>query len=497
MRSTAEVLEGNKVKLSVEVDEQELSSAVDDTVRRLQREVRVPGFRPGKVPRRLLEVRLGGKAIREEVIRHSLPEYYAQAVEEASLDTISPPEIDITAGEEEGPLAFAAVVEVRPKVSIAGYDGLQVTLASPEATDDEIDAQVDRMRDQFAQLTDVGRSARDGDVVTVDVSAMRGDEVVEELSTSDFVYELGTGMIAEGADEQLRGTKAGAIVEVEAGDAPGGAARFRILVKKVQEKVLPEADDEWASDASEFDTIAELREDLANRLTALKRLQARISLREEAVAALANLVVDEMPETLVNEELERLQGSFVRRIAERQIALEQYLEATNQSVEQLIEDLRGQAVGQVRADLALRALTEAEGITVTDDELAAEISRAAEEAGRPVREVARQIAEGPGLERLRSDLRNSKAVTWLTDHVDVVDEQGNPMDRALLLEHEGSSDEAAPVATSDAETDVVAEDDSEAGVQATSEAETDSVAGDASEPGSPAGDGGETQEDAT
>jgi trigger factor len=453
MRSTAEVLEGNRVKLSVEIDEEELRSAVDDTVKKLQREVRVPGFRPGKVPRRLLEVRLGGKAIREEVIRHSLPEYYAQAVEEAALDTISAPEIDITSGEEEGPLAFDAVVEVRPKVSIAGYEGLQVTVPSPQATEEEIDSQIDRMREQFAELTDVDRPARDDDVVTVDVSGLRDGEQVEDLSTSDFVYQLGAGMIAEGADEALRGAKAGDIVDVDAADAPSGPATLRILVKKVQEKVLPDATDEWASDASEFETIAELREDLAKRLTGLKRLQAQLALREEAVGALAGLVSEEMPETLVNSELERLQASFIRRITERRIALEQYLEATNQTVEQLVEELRGQAGTQVRADLALRALAEAQELTATDEDLAAEIGRVAEEAGQPVREVARQIAEGPGLERLRSDLRNAKAVTWLIEHVEVVDEQGNPMDRALLVEDEGSSDEpgaAEDVATEEA-----------------------------------------------
>ena len=274
MRSTAEILEGNKVKLSVEVDEDELQTAVEDTFRRLQREVSVPGFRPGKVPRRLLEVRMGGKAIREEVIRHALPDYYAQAVEEAALDMIAAPEIDITSGEEEGPLAFDAVVEVRPKVSVAGRDGLVVTVPSPEVSEEDLDAQIDRMREQFAELSDVDRPAADGDVVTVDVQATRDGEPVEDLATSDFVYEVGTGMLAEGADEQLRGAKPGDILRIDAMDAPGGSAQLKILVKQVREKVLPEADDAWASDASEFDTIAELRSDLSKRMTALRTLQA-------------------------------------------------------------------------------------------------------------------------------------------------------------------------------------------------------------------------------
>ncbi|HXY44187.1 MAG TPA: trigger factor [Acidimicrobiales bacterium] len=450
MRSTAEILEGNKVKLSVEVDEDELKAAVEDTFKRLQREVSVPGFRPGKVPRRLLEVRMGGKAIREEVIRHALPDYYAQAVEEAELDTIAAPQIDITSGEEEGPLAFDAVVEVRPKVSVAGRDGLVVTVPSPEVSEEDLAAQIDRMREQFAELAEVERPAKDGDVVTVDVQATRDGEPVEDLATSDFVYEVGSGMLAEGADEQLRGAKAGDILALDASDAPGGSAELKILVKQVREKVLPEADDAWASDASEFDTMADLKADLRKRMTALRTLQARLALREQAIEALAGLVQEEMPDTLVNEATQRLLASFLRQLESRKISLDQYLAAREQDADQLVAELRGQATEQVRADLALRAVAEAEGLEVSDEELAAEIERLAEESDRSVSDVARQVAEGAGLERLRSDIRNSKAVEWLLDHVEVVDEQGNAMDRTLLLEQAGSSGEGEPTTTEDA-----------------------------------------------
>ena len=277
MRSTSEALEGNRVKLTVEVDEEELRKAVDDTFRRLQKEVSVPGFRPGKVPRRLLEVRLGPQAIRAEVIRHALPDYYAQAIEEADLDTIAAPEIDITSGEEDGPLAFDAVVEVRPKVSIAGYEGLVVTVPPLEPSESEIDARVDRLREQFAQLSEVERPARDGDLVTVDVHGVRNGQIAEGLSADDFVYEVGTAGIGEGVDEALRGKKAGDIVEVDAPELQGGSGSLRILVKQVREKVLPEANDEWASDASEFDTLEELREDVASRLRSLKKLEGASS----------------------------------------------------------------------------------------------------------------------------------------------------------------------------------------------------------------------------
>ncbi|MGH9303966.1 MAG: trigger factor [Acidimicrobiales bacterium] len=442
MRSTAEALEQNKIKLSVEVDEDELRSALDETIRRLQKEVSVPGFRPGKVPRRLLEVRLGDKAIREELIRHAVPDYYAQAVEDAALDIIAVPAIDITAGEQEGPLSFDAVVEVRPKVAIPGYEGLQVTLDAPEASDEEVDAQIDRLRENFAELTEVDRPIKGGDVVTLDISGLRGDEIVEEMSSTDYVHELGRGMLVEGADEKLHGAKTGDIVEVAASDAPGGEAKIRLLVKQVREKVLPDADDAWASDASEFDTIAELRDDLRGRIGAVKRLQANVALRERAVEALAALVVDEVSETLVDEEALRMQHGLLHRLADRGIPLDQYLAATDQDAEQVVAELRRQAEGEVRADLALRALADAEGLEVTDDELADELSRAAEESGRPVREVARQIAEGAGLERLRSELRTSKAVAWLIGHVDVVDDHGQPIDQALLVGHESLPEQA-------------------------------------------------------
>ena len=433
MRSNAEALEGNRVKLTVEVDEEELQSAVDDTFRRLASEVRVPGFRPGKVPRRLLEVRLGSQTIRDEVIRHALPDYYAQAVEEAALDTIAAPEIDITSGEEAGPLAFDAVVEVRPKVSIAGYEGLVVTIPSVEPTDEEVEDRVDRLREQFAELTEVERPAHDGDLVTLNIQGVRDGEPAEGLSADDYVYEVGTGGIIDGADEQLRGAKAGDMLDVEAPDLQGGAGKLRLLVKQVREKVLPEPTDDWASDASEFDTVDELRADLRGRLATLKKLEVRLLVRERAVESLAELVADELPETLVAYEVQRVRNSLERRLAGRGVNLADYLAASGQAEADLQAELEQQAAAQVRSDLALRALADAEVISASDEELVAEIERIAADSGRRAREIATQLAETGGLEQLRSDIKNAKAVTWLTEHVELVDEQGRSVDRAELL----------------------------------------------------------------
>jgi trigger factor len=321
-----------------------------------------------------------------------------------------------------------------------------VTIPSLEPTEAEIAARLDRLREQFAQLSEVERPARDGDVVTVDVHGVRDGEVAEGLSADDFVYEVGTGGIAEGVDEELRGKKAGDIVEVDAPQLQGGAGKLRILVKQVREKVLPEANDEWASDASEFETLEELRSHLAAGLTSLKKLEARLVLRERAVDALAELVAEEMPATLVAAEVERAREALAHRLAERGLTIDQYLEASGQDPNELDAEFERQAVSQVRADLALRALADAEGIVIDDQELAAQVERLASQTNQDARSLATRLARTGGLEQLRSDVRNEKAVAWLVNSVDIVDEQGAPMDRTLLLEAVGSEEDTAVAA---------------------------------------------------
>jgi trigger factor len=456
MRTSAQPLEGNQVKLTVEVDEEDIRRAEDDTLRRLTREAQIPGFRPGKVPRRILEVRLGSKAIREEVLRDMLPRYYADAVEETELDVIAPPEIDVTAGEEAGPIAFDAVVEVRPKVSVVGYEGLVVTLPSPTPSSEDIDAQVDRLREQFAELNEVDRAAADGDLVTLDVHGSHDGEPAEGLTADDLVYEVGTGGIVAGIDERLRGTSVGDEFELDAEDAPGGPAHLKVYVKQVREKVLPDADDDFASDASEFETLAELRADLSTRMTEVRRLQANIALRERAVEALVELVLDEPPAVLVSEETERMVNDLVHRLSHQQASIEQYLEATGQAPDELIAELEEQAKKQVKADLALRALIEAEAIDVEEAEVDDEIVRIAEQEKQSPARVRSVLEQDGRISGLRSQMRSAKALTWLVEHVGIVDDEGNPMDRsALLLETPRTPDSPVPVA-SDGDTEETA-----------------------------------------
>lgn len=459
MRSTAEVLEGNRVKLSVEVPEEELAEAVEQTLGRLVKEVQVKGFRPGKVPRRLLVQRLGKRAIRDEVIRDALPGYYEQAVEDNELDIIAQPEIDITAGEEDGPLAFDAVVEVRPRVSIAGYPGLVVTVPSPEPTEEDVDAQVDRLRDQFAQLTEVDRPAAAGDHVTLSIRALRDGEPLDELSSDDFVYPIGAGGIVPGADEQLEGAEVGAVVTLEAEDAPGGAATLELTVKQVREKLLPEADDDFAGEASEFDTMAELRDDLRRRLAVAARARANRALREGAVAALVELVDQEPPDSLVQQELQERLQVLDERLHKQRLSLEGYLAALDLTEEGLVEGQKALAVQAVKTDLALRALADAESIEVSEEELDEELAKHAGRTNRSVEEFRARLERAGRLAEVRSDIRRARAVDWLVEHVGVVDDQGNAVDRAALLEDEteaGDTANDAPTGTLEDADDAVA-----------------------------------------
>ena len=432
MRTSVEPMDKNRFKLTVEVDDEEVAKAERETITRLSREARIPGFRPGRVPRRLLEARLGPKTIREEALREVLPRLYGEAVKETELDVIAAPQIDITSGEESGPVAFDAVVEVRPEVAIPGYEGLVVTVPNPLVTEADIDAQIDRMREQFASLTEVGRPARDGDVVTLDVHGSRDGKPAEGLVADDLVYQVGSGGIAQGVDERLAGAKVGDIFEMDANDAPGGPAQLRLLVKQVREKVLPAPDDEFASDASEFESLAELRADLASKLSVAKRREANLLLRARAVDALCELVTDEIPRALVARESQQLLEDFVERLAAQQVLLSTYLEVTGIDEQRMLADIEAQASREVRADLALRALVATERVEIDESELDEEIVHLAGHAGQTPAQVRSSIDRGAGLDGLRSQLRRAKALNWLIEHVGIVDDEGKPMDRATL-----------------------------------------------------------------
>jgi len=444
MQSTLEPLDGNKVKLSVEVDAVELEKAVDAAARKLAREVRMPGFRPGKVPRRVLEARMGHDALRQEALRESLPDFYASAVREHSVDVIAPPEIDITAGQDRGDLRFDAVVEVRPSVAIPGYAGLQVTVERPVATDEEVQRQIDRLRANDATLEDVSRPAKDGDVLTIDLAMTpqasgegggAGDPQTagEPSNLTDVSYTLGSEEFGVAdLDVQLQGARIGDIIKFTS-DVPSGREMvFQVLVKAVRAQVLPDLADAWVEEQTEFSTVADLEADLRSRITSVKRVQSVLALRERALEALAELVADDAPDPLVNDEVERRLHDLGHRLEAQGATLEQYLQATGQEPEAFIEELRSSAGSAVKADLALRALAEAEGLEATEEDVDNEIARLAESVGRSPAQIRRNLVSADQLPAVRSDVRKAKALAWLMEHVDVVDPEGQPIDRAEL-----------------------------------------------------------------
>jgi trigger factor len=432
MRATAAPVEGNRVRLSVELDESEVDDALNSTVRRLSRDVRVPGFRPGRVPRPVLEARMGGaEALRQQAISDALPDLYAQAVVDTDVDPIAAPEIDITSGEQGGPLTFDALVEVRPTVSIAGYGGLVVTVPAVAVTDEDIDAQVDRVREQSGELEVVGRPARDGDYVTIDLHGTRS--VGDDLDVEDYLYELGSGSDVPGLDDQLRGSSVGDILQFTAPVAgPDGTetpTSFRVLVKETKEKVLPEPTDAWASEASEFDTVAELRQDLGTKLRQIKVMQAQMALRSRALESLVELVQDDPPEALIDTEVRERLHDLGHRLEQRHISLEQFLTASGRDRDSLLAELQAEAARAVRADLALRALADAENMEVSEEELDATVAEMAQQAGTTGADLRRRLDRAGRLPAVRSDKRKAKALEWLIDHVALVDEEGKPVDR--------------------------------------------------------------------
>ena len=435
MKSTVETLDDNRVKLSVEVDEETFDVAVDAAFKRIAKEVRMPGFRPGKAPRRLLEAQFGSAVGREEALREAMPDYYAQAVIEHDVDVVAPPEIEITGGQEDGPVQFDAVVEIRPSVSAAGYDGLRVEIPNPVASAEEIDEQIDNLRRNFAELSVVERAAADDDHVTIDIEATHGDEPVPGLTTTDYDYLLGSGAVVPEIDENLRGVSAGDEVEFSA-DHPDPEEeeplQFSITVKEVKEAVLPDLDDEFAKANSEFETVEDLRADMADRMNTMRIQQANMAVQQNTAEALAALVTEEIPESMIENEINARIQDLVQRLQQQGMDVGAYLEAVGQTAETLAAEFREPAEQAVKVDLALRSVADLQGLVPDDARIDEVIAEMAGPSGQDPDELKARLAEVGQISALRADLAKQAAMEWLTDNVELVDEHGEAIDREAL-----------------------------------------------------------------
>jgi trigger factor len=443
VKSSVEPLEGNRVKISVNIDESEFDRDIDQAFRKIAREVRLPGFRNGKAPRRVLEARIGIAPAREQALRDAIPVYLAKAVRDHEVDLIATPEVEITEGEETGPVAFDATLEVRPEISVPGYGGLRVELPSPEATDDEVDEAVAAELRRHGQLDDAGRPSAAGDYITVDISATRDGEEVAGLNTEDWSYEVGQGWIADGFDEQVTGVLPG--VERRFSATPKGTeepADFVVKVTRVQELVLPELTDEWVADTiGDPDTVEAWRESIRERLSGGKLNQARNELVGRVTEALTGLTEIEPPEALVQGDLQRRVEGMVRQLQSQGISVEQWLSATGQDTTQFIEGLKPQSEQAVKVDLALRAVAAAEGIEADEGDLDTEYQRLAMQVNQKANQVRKAYERNDLVPDLVAQIRKSKALDWLLHHVEMVDPDGHELDRDLILGHTHDEDE--------------------------------------------------------
>jgi trigger factor len=441
MRATSEVLEENKVKIAVEVDADEVEAAVATAAKALARQVRIPGFRPGKAPRQVVEARIGGpKALRDEAMRELLPDYYARAVSATEVEPISSPELNVTKGEEEGPVEFDAVVEVRPQIRVSGYDALRVTIPSPLATDDELDQLLDQLRETDAVLDEVARPIVTGDYVTVDVRG-RDAEGNEVISVDDYVYVVGQGSFVDTADDQLPGMRAGESLEVT-GTAPGGAQMsYSLVLKDVRERVLPELTDKWVEENSEFATAQELRDSSLERITTYKRGQARRVMREAALAELAGQVADtDVPEALFEAETRERFSDFQHNLESQGATIDQFFQVTHQTPDDLVEMLRQEARQSAKIDLALRAVALDEQLEPTPEAFDEELARLAASSGHTPSALRDELARNGRLGSLRAAVTKQMAVDWILERVIYVDETGSVVDRSLLEAEDGGDD---------------------------------------------------------
>ncbi len=428
MQTTVENTEKHTVKLTIEIPPAEYSKELDATYRSIANQVKIPGFRKGKVPKRIIDAQIGRDVVRDEFLEHAVPQYYRKALSEKDLAPIAEPDIDLDGFTDDSPLVFTATVEVRPRLELSetDYVGLDVARPVSEVLESDIDGWIERLRERFAELEPADRAARDGDYVTVDVKAVSGGDEIDALTRSDYLYFVGSGEFGAALDQQLEGAKPGDILKVseEMGEGAGEAlqgltADLTVLVKDVKARILPEVDDDLAKTASEFDTIEQLRDDLRTRLGEMKEREAVSALRDLVLDAMVDAVDVDIPETLIVDETEHRLAQAEERARRAGLTLDDLLEAQGWDEARLREDSRDHAIRGIKADLALEGVARAENIEVTADELGAEITSLAAAYGRDAKELAKQLERSGQIVTLAGDIIRTKALDLLVERADI------------------------------------------------------------------------------
>ncbi|MBE5939789.1 MAG: trigger factor [Lachnospiraceae bacterium] len=386
MSLQVEKLENNKAKLTIEVSAEEFDAAIEQAYQKNKGKMSVPGFRKGKVPRQMLEKMYGVGVFYEDAVNALIPEAYAKEVENCEEEIVSQPSIDVVQVEKGKPFIFTAVVALKPEVKLGKYKGLKIEKESAEVTDEELTAELDRVREQNSRTIPVeDRAVENGDVVTVDYEGFVDGVAFEGGKGTDYPLTIGSHTFIDTFEEQLIGKNIGDDVEVNvtfpeeyhAEELKGKAAMFKVAIKEIKAKELPELDDDFAQDVSEFDTLDEYKEDVKKKLAEKKEKQIKTEVENKAIEMIIEDAKMDIPEEMVDEQVKQMAEDFARRLQGQGLDIEQYFKFTGLTPQKMLEDMRPQAVKRIQSRLVLEAVAEAEKLEVTDEEVDKEIEEMA------------------------------------------------------------------------------------------------------------------------
>ena len=439
-----------RVELAVAVSEDAVEQAFDQALQRLARGVKVPGFRQGKVPTSVVMSRFGRPVVVQEMLKVSLAEWYEQAVVESGIRPIDDPDLALDDVPETGELRFRALVPTRPKAKLGTITGLEVGKDELEIPEGALEEELERLQMRASRMAPVDRPAEEGDFLVVDFDGEVNGKRLASASARDYVVELGSERLLPGFDEKLRGSSPGDSVSIEITYAAedsrqelrGKTVAYTAQVKQVQERVLPELDDDFAAETSEFDTLEELKADITRRLE--EAAQARVDelFRRRVVDAAVNDATMDVPEIMVQRRI----GSVLNQTASSLpsgVTFETYLRATGRTLDQVVEELRPDAEMAIRRELVVEAVCEAENIEVTDADVEAQVRDDAEKVGRDADELLAEVVSEGAFERLREDLRLGRAVQYLIDNaVPISTAQAEARERLWTPEEEKAPSDA-------------------------------------------------------
>ncbi|PFA61879.1 trigger factor [Bacillus sp. AFS015802] len=423
MSAKWEKQEGNQGVLTIEVEAAKVNEGLDAAFKKVVKQVNVPGFRKGKMPRGMFEKRFGVESLYQDALDFILPEAYAKAIEETGIDPIDRPEIDVEQMEKGKDLIFTAKVQVKPEVKLGDYKGLEVEKMETEVTAEDVEAELTSLQEKQAELAvkEEGK-AEEGDTVTMDFEGFVDGEAFEGGQAENYSLELGSGQFIPGFEEQLVGVAAGEEKEVEvnfpeeyhAAELAGKPATFKVKVHEIKAKELPALDDEFAKDADEeVETLAELKEKIEKRLQESKKNEAETAVRETLVNKASDNAEVEIPEVMVKAEVDRMMQEFEQRLQMQGMNLDLYFQFSGQSEEDLRAQMTEDAGKRVRTNLTLEAIAAAENLEVTDEEAEEEVNKMAEQYNMSADNIKQALG---GLDTLKADLKVRKAVEFLVEN---------------------------------------------------------------------------------